>query len=249
MIPRKIRRFFRRPALKVLRLVRNWLFNRRVLARLRRCTNVLCIGDSNVLILRDIDLGSVWLHRFILGGATVSGLENPIEEALPSELILPRLSRARPWHQVLYKLGGVDCTFVLWHHARERGLDVQDLFQVAVDGYSELIRRTIAMGFRRVLVVSPPLPTMGDSERPRNPRGSVDATQQERTQLILQFNAAIETRCRELGAIFVDVTTEQLDPNTGLIARRFVREDTRNNHLAVEPYRELVAGKLAALDW
>jgi hypothetical protein len=146
-------------------------------------------------------------------------------------------------------LGGVDCSFVIWYHAQRRNLSASELLHDAVEGYSELIRQTIEMGFPRVLVVSPPLPTMGDVKRPKNLRGSVAGTQLERTKLILQFNDAMRERCRELGAVFVDVTSDQLDPSTGLIAARFVREGVRNHHLAPEPYQELVAAKLAALEW
>jgi hypothetical protein len=248
--PRRIRRLARQGTLKVLRPIVDWLFHRRALAKLLGRTHVLCIGDSNVMVLRGIDLPGVWLYRIGLGGATVSGIQNPDPAALSSDEIGPRLARAQPWHQVLFMLGGVDCSFVIWYYARERGVDAQDLLRDAVEGYGELIRQTIARGFRRVLVVSPPLPTMGDSERPANFRGSVEATQLERTRAVLEFNAAIERRCRELGAEFVDVTSEQLDPDTGLIARRFVREDNkRNHHLALEPYRDVVARKLAALNW
>jgi hypothetical protein len=209
---------------------------------------VLCLGDSNVLILRRLDLRGAWLHRFGLGGATASGIQNPAPDARSSEQFTSRLSRARPWQQVLYMLGGVDCSFVIWHYAREQQRDVQDVLGDTVDAYGERIRHTIEMGFERVLVVSPPLPTMDDMRRTKGLRGQVPGTLLERTNLTREFNAEIQRRCEELGAVFVDVTSEQLDPETGLISSRFVREG-KNHHLAEEPYREIVARKLAALDW
>ena len=57
-------------------------------------------------------------------------------------------------------LGGVDCSFVIWHHAGEHGLDVGDVLRDTVDAYGERIRQTLEMGFERVLVVSPPLPAV-----------------------------------------------------------------------------------------
>ena len=67
-----------------------------------------------------------------------------------------------------------------------------------------------------------------------------------------QANAEIELATviqrQSYGAVFVDVTSEQLDPQTGLIASRFVRED-KNHHLKPEPYKEVVRRELAALDW
>ena len=145
-------------------------------------------------------------------------------------------------------LGGVDCSFVIWHHANERNLKVHDVLQYAIDAYSELIRQAVEMGFPRVMVVSPPLPTMGDSDRPESLRGQVAATQLQRTALTREFNAAIEHRCRELGAVFIDLTGEQLDPDTGLIAQRFVRP-APDHHLAPGPYRALMTRKLSALGW
>jgi hypothetical protein len=253
---RKLRRLWLRVVRKLLRPISDWAFNRRVVAQVTGRTHVLCVGDSNVMILRGLRLPGVWLHRFGLGGATASGLENPKAArespkigAWPSRHILPRLARARPWQQVLFMLGNVDCSFVIWHHARESGREVQELLRLAVDGYSELLTRTLEMGFERVVAVGPPLPTMGDGWRPANARGQVTATQRERTELTLQFTAAMQERCAELGVPFIDVANEQLDPATGVIAGRFVRKELRNFHPEPEPYRELITRRLAALGW
>jgi hypothetical protein len=246
--PRVVRWKTRLVVTRLLRPVVVWLFNRRAVAKLTRRAHVLCLGDSNVLILRQLRLPGVWLQRYGLGGATAGRIPNPVPDALSSEGFDERLSRARPWQQVLYMLGGVDCSFVIWHHAREHGLEVETVFQEMVDAYGQRIQQTIEMGFKRVLIVTPPLPTMGDEQRTRGLRGQVTGTHRQRTELTLRFKVEMERRCQELGAVFVDVTSEQLDPETGLIASRFVREG-RNHHLKEEPYREIVARRLAALDW
>jgi hypothetical protein len=246
--PRVVRVKTRRLLTLVMRPVVAWLFNRRLIARLTRRKHVLCLGDSNVLILRRLGLRGAWFHRFGLGGATAGWIDNPVPDAISSENFSSRLARARPWQQVLYMLGGVDCSFVIWHHAQEHSLDMQVVYRDTIEAYSERIRQTIAMGFERVLVVSPPLPTMSDEHRTRGLRGKVPGTHTERTKLTRQFNDDMQRRCEQLGAVFVDVTSEQLDPETGLIAARFVREG-RNHHLEPEPYKEIVARKLGELDW
>ena len=45
----------------------------------------------------------------------------------------------------------------------------------------------------------------------------------------------------------MDATTGHLDPATGLIDARFVRETTLDHHLADEPYAELLAERLGEL--
>jgi hypothetical protein len=80
-----------------------------------------------------------------------------------------------------------------------------------------------------------------------NLRKTVTASQRERTELTLRFNSELRRRCMELGVVFVDVTSGHLDPRTGLIDPRFLRETEHDHHLADEPYARLIAGQLRDL--
>lgn len=192
----------------------------------------------------------VWFRVKSIEGATASGLPNPKSKTGAQQAFARALGRARPWHQVLVQLGEVDCGFVIWYRAGRHGLSVEEQFTQTVGAYEAFIAKVLAMGFRRTIVLSVPLPTISDDGvkwgKVARLRESVTASQAERTRLTVRFNAELSERCRALGASFVDVTSGHTDRATGLVSARFVRESD-DHHLADGPYSELISSRLAAL--
>jgi hypothetical protein len=213
---------------------------------------VLCLGDSHARVFHKVHVPGVWFHPCAVGGATASGVMNPNSASESLRIFTERLEAAPRSQTVLLLLGEVDCGFLMWHRAKRRGLDMDQQLSETLDAYAEFIGWVVSRGFRRVLVLSAPLPTIGAS--PQNPPGAiaklradVTATLEERTQLTMRFNDALEGRSRDAGAIFIDATSEQLDPRTGVVATSFLNENPRNHHLAQGRYSELIARKLASL--
>jgi hypothetical protein len=75
----------------------------------------------------------------------------------------------------------------------------------------------------------------------------VKASQAQRTQLTTRFNELLAERCEALGVVFVDATSAQLDPDTGLIDARYLRATNLDHHLATKPYAKLISRALAPL--
>lgn len=229
----------------------DWAFNRRALALARRREHVICLGDSHVKVMRHVRLPGAWLRPYGVGGATASGIMNPNSQTQSFVAFSDRLRRAKRWQSVLFLLGEVDCGFVIWHRAQRHGISVEEQLEQTLDAYQSFIGRTVGLGFRRVLVLSAPLPTIRDTPSEwgdvANLRKEVTASLEQRTELTLRFNEQLRRRCERVGATFVDVTSAQLDGATGLIAERFRREHSRNHHLADEPFSELIAGQLRSL--
>lgn len=242
-----VRRVWRRRK----RAVATWGFNRRAPLKRMRREHVLCFGDSNVLLVRDLGLPKVWIQGFEVGGATASGRKNPNNKLAAHPRFSERMDRGRPWQNVMYMLGGVDCSFSIWYYVDEEGVGVEEEYQRAVDGYTLLLEQSLARGFARVIVVSAPLSTIPDNvtnfHRRLGKRSQVSASQIERTQLTLRFNAEMKQRCERIGAIYVDVSTETLDPDTGVVAARFVRTSHANHHVAGGPFREAMLRELSKL--
>jgi hypothetical protein len=229
-----------------------WLFNRRILARALKRDHVICLGDSHVGILRHVRVPGVWFRVRVVGGATASGVLNPDTVTRAHTIFTERLRDAKPWQQVLLQLGEVDCGFVIWHRAQRHGLTVDEQLTYTLDSYTTFIETITKMGFRRVIVLSIPLPTIGDLRSGwegwvASARKEVEATKVERTELTLRYNAEMQRRCNSLGATFVDVTTGHLDPDTGLVDERFLRATNLNHHLAKAPYRQLISDELRRL--
>ncbi len=248
---RRIRLFRRLLWSEGRRAAQIWFFNRRGLARARGREHVLCLGDSHVGVMRHVRVPGVWFQAEPLGGATASGILNPNSTTGSLTTFTKRLSRAKPWQEVLLQLGEVDCGFLIWHRAQRKGLSLDEQLANSLDSYASFIERVAGMGFARLTVLSVPLPTISDlrsewTGQVANMRREVTATKAERTALTLRFNRGLEQRCAALGVLFVDATSGQLDPSTGLIDPGFLRKNNRNHHLAQGPYSRLISAQLEA---
>ncbi len=226
----------------------DWVFNRRGLARALGRTHVLCIGDSHIRVMESVAVPGVRFRVKPLEGATASGVQNPNSQTRSREIFAKWLRRAKPWQEVLVQLGEVDCGFVIWYRAERYGIAIVEQLEKTLDSYSAFIESVAAMGFRRVIVLSAPLPTIGDSPSEwgevANLRQAVATKRVDRTKLTLRFNALLRERCAAIGAEFVDATSEQLDPRTGVIDARFLRPTHHDHHLADAPYAQLISGEL-----
>src|ERR1700722_1017066 len=228
----------------------DWLFNRRIYAKLRRREHVLCIGDSHVRVMRHVRHPRVWFRTVSVEGATASGVMNPNGTAQAIPIFTKRLMRARTWQSVLVQLGEVDCGFVIWHRAARRDLSVTEQLVHTLNTYSAFISKIVAMGFRDICVLSAPAPTIGDDPidwgHVANLRSEVSASISDRTVLTLRFNSEMQQRCSELGASFIDATTGHIDPTTGLVHPEFLRDTPEDHHLADFPYAALILRELFA---
>ncbi|HEV2592345.1 MAG TPA: hypothetical protein VGU02_10680 [Gaiellaceae bacterium] len=229
------------------------LFDSRAAALALHRKHVLCLGDSHVHVLRHVRRRGVLFDVHPVKGATASGILNPnsVTGALP--LFTALLDRARPWQHVLLHLGEVDCGFVIWHRAQRHGIPVEQQLAETVDAYAAFIASVHDRPLRSTAVLSAPLPTIADYPEEwgdvANMRREVTATQAQRTDLTLRFNALVKERCDGLGIVYLDATTGQLDARTGLLDATFVKRNSRNHHLRSGPYAALVEAELARARW
>jgi hypothetical protein len=240
-----------RPAGSLIGWSIDWLFNQRIFARGLNRDHVLCLGDSHVLIMRHVHVPGVWFRVKSLRGATASGVLNPNSKTQSLAMFSKWLRRAKPWQQVVLQLGEVDCGFVIWHRAERHGLSVDEQMTHTLDSYVKFIETVTAIGFCRVIILSIPLPTIGDNPAEwgeiANLRQEVAASQADRTSLTLRFNKELRKRCDGIGVVFVDVTSGHLDSRTGLIDAQFLQPAFQDHHLADAPYARLISKELGEL--
>jgi hypothetical protein len=257
LVPRVVREwlvdfFFKRRTLRRRgREIGDWVFNQRAIARASGDSHVLCLGDSHIKVLRDVSVPGARFRVRVIGGATATGVTNYGSKSGALATFTARLDRAKRWQEILIQLGEVDCGFVIWHRAKRHGLDVEEQLKFTLESYMTFLEQVATMGFRRVIVLSVPLPTIGDSSTEWGKvaylRQEVTATQRERTALTLRFNQELCRGCKAIGVTFVDVTTGHYDAATGLLDRRFLRSTHVDHHLAAAPYAELISSELRQL--
>lgn len=220
------------------------LFNTQAATLVTQRQHFLCIGDSHVAVFNHVRVPSIWFRVLEVEGATASGVLNPNSTTNASHLFATRLQHAKPWQHVVVCLGEVDCGFVIWHRAQRHELKVDDQFYATLNSYLVFLGQIKAKSFASLHVLSVPLPTITDypSEwgKVANLRKEIAATQRERTNLTLRFNRELQEHVTNQDIGFIDATSDQLDPSTGLIYPDFVQNQL-DHHLDSDTYATLIA--------
>lgn len=203
------------------------------------------MGDSHAGVFAHVArLLPAWRWSLeIVEGATVSGLRNPNSATGAGDTFR---QAARTWRgdAIVTLLGEVDLGFVIWWRAARREVTVRGALRRAVANYCELLEECAARA--RAVVVSAPLPTIADGQEwgeVANLRREVRASQRERTELTLDFNAAVERWCWTNGCAFVDLDGESMGPD-GLVRADLLHPDPLNHHYEPERYARMLAPRL-----
>jgi hypothetical protein len=216
---------------------------------LRLRPHLVGIGDSHVgVVQKAVDYGYLRaaVSTCLVRGATAQGLHNPNSKTDAMRVFRDRCAQARDWQILVFSLGEVDCGFVIWYRAEKHGVSVGSQVQRSLAGYRDLLARQLAAGFR-TMALSVPLPTIEDGQdwgEIANARREVQASQRDRTELTLDYNARLRSTCEEVGAEFLDVTTPTLDPASGLVRSEYLNEVRTDHHLHYERHAKLVGTAL-----
>jgi hypothetical protein len=213
--------------------------------------HILGLGDSHSLSIGAAAKRLDWPHSICwIAGATAQGLHNPKSKTNSRVRFDMRCARSKPWQQLVFLLGEVDCGFVIWYRAQKHGVGVEDQLNYSLAAYADLIARNIASHTNPPIVLSVPPPTIRDGEligEVANERREVTVSQRDRTDLTLEYNERLAAACRQMGAPFLDVTTATIDPATSLVGEKFRHPDAGNIHLHPVKYAALIAAALADL--
>ncbi|MET3818787.1 hypothetical protein ACVK00_003949 [Burkholderia sp. PvR073] len=216
----------------------------------RPVVDVLVIGDSHVRVFEhawfQVALPNVKFMVEYVPGATAIGIVNrhSITSAWSKfDTALDEIER----DLIIVNLGEVDTGYSLWRLMETRGDAMPEIFDRAVDNYCEYIGDLSKRG--RIVVLSAPLPTLND-EMARKNRGNairehVDATQRQRTELTLQFNARVMAFCTGIGVSYLDSSPSALGAN-GVVKDSWRRKDL-DHHYARWPYARDLARRLGPL--
>lgn len=205
------------------------------------------MGDSHVKVFEHADWVAMtprlqW-KVVSIGGATLSGLENPNSKTQAGLQFEQALS-THSAKVVLLCLGEVDTGFVIWFRAERDGIKVEEAAKRAVDNYCRLIETALEKS--AVVVLSTPLPTLLDGDTQGSVakiRADVEASLQQRTELTCWFNKEIEGWCNEHSVSYVnlDLLSKGVD---GLVDVRLRHPNSNDHHYNPHYYRKLLAEKL-----
>jgi len=211
---------------------------RRLRCSFLRGHRILILGDSHAGVFEyifDKDLlAPHLLNAEIVGGATAGGLSNDHSVTAAFAKYQQSLSRFADYDVVVVMLGEVDCSFALWNRAKQRNESVFAQIPRAMQGIARLLDWAGEhYPQRRFVLAGTILPTIKDDEidlQYYELRRSVRATQRERSDLVLAFNEAVRQLAGERGLPYLDISSQTIDANTGVVRDEFLVQEKLDHH-------------------
>lgn len=209
---------------------------------------ILVIGDSHAEIFLDGGLqGSFPGCCFCVtavGGATASGLKNPNSITRAYRIFQYALKKER-YAKIVIHLGEVDTGYVLWYkHMKNPAESMEALLQKTVETYTGFI--TDAARHAGVIVISTPLPTIGDGVamgEVANLRKAVEIPLAQRTALTLKFNAMVQEFCVTNAIDYISLDAEVMD-GEGMVKHAMRSKDPTDHHYDKQAYRTMIVHHL-----
>jgi hypothetical protein len=212
--------------------------------------HLLALGDSHLDALKfaaDLGILNVMSSCFsIVPGATVVGLRNPNSLTDAVNIFRTSLLTQPVDSHVIIHLGEVDCGFVIWWRAKKYGESVEKQFQESIDAYSQFLDEVLEKGFVRLCIAGASLPTIRDGvdlSDVANKRAEISVSIQQRTELTLRYNDALNELANKLGISYFDITDAVLDRSSNLVHDFFLSPESSDHHLDKQKIVGIWAGK------
>lgn len=213
------------------------------------------LGDSHAGVFEyifDNDLFPPHLINCdIVGGATAYGLNNDQSVTGAFQKFCHALHRFPNYRTVFIMLGEVDCSFALWNRAARQNSSANEQIPHAIRGIERLLDwAAVHAPSRKFVLIGSILPTIKDHQADQQEfelRRRIKATQRERTELALAFNAALKALAVKRGIPYIDISDATMDPVSGVVSDDFLvdvgvdhhQSQSKTAHLWVRELRKL----------
>ena len=214
-------------------------------------SEILVLGDSHLRVFRRKSmkkhLKGSFFHVVTVGGATLTGLDNPESKTRARARLLEGLTKSRA-SVALVQMGEVDAGFVIWHRAEKYNREPSVMLMEAVSNYQDFllqVRRQMA-----VVCISAPLPTIGDGiewGEIAHARREIKASQDSRTKLTLELNRLMEEFCRHNDIDYLSLDEISMGEG-GLVTDALLNSDPSNHHYDPQAYEEVLIHGLRKID-
>jgi hypothetical protein len=225
-------------------------FFKKIMGLFNKRKTLLVIGDSHASIFNNKKLRrSLWPLKISVcwvGGATVSGLENPNSKTQALPLFTESYQKSQPDYVVVL-IGEVDTGFVIWWRAEKYNKPIKEMLDKSVENYAKLLQQF--KGHDKTIAISTPLPTIKDDQNwgdVANARSEVKASQFDRTKLTLEFNQMVEQVCLKENCDFVSLDKYSLGDN-GLVISSLLNNNPSDHHYDQNQHAALIIKELTSL--
>lgn len=217
--------------------------------RVRRLlfNEVLVLGDSHSKVFNRRRLRKGFPGHFFtvcaVGGATVSGLQNPNSKTQAMPIFREALATTAARY-VIVLLGEVDVGFVIWYRAEKYQETVERMLEQVIRNYQGLLLEIAERA--KVICVSAALPTIVDDQNwgdVANQRRKVKATLNQRIDLTLEFNRQMQEFCEANGFIYLACDDDVLNEDRR-VSEEFRNPNPLDHHYNYDLYADLIWNKL-----
>lgn len=213
----------------------------------RKKHTVYALGDSHVQVFDYINkeyARSEYIFQITrVDGATALGMVNPNSKTNALEIFENKISTIKDKSApLLFILGEVDTGFVIWYRAEKHNESIYSQLRLSISNYMNFLNKLFAQGYKKLYVLSAPLPTISDYQTLgtiANLRKEVQSTLKQRTDLTLTYNKLLQEECRKSCISFIGLDSQLLDSNTGVIKSIFLNSNPSDHHLEQHTYAEL----------
>lgn len=220
---------------------------RRLQNRILSGKRVLVLGDSHCGVFEySFDQGLLAPHFVnceIVAGATAYGLNGERSATQAWQKFDHALIRFSNSDVIVIMLGECDCSFALWVRSDRLKVAPESLIDDSLAGVRRLLDRIQSdpkhIG-KKIVIAGAILPTISDDAAATQEnilRRNVAVSQFDRTRLVLAYNERLSLMAAELGLLYIELTEQILNPETGLVDLRFVArsDDHHLSHPASGP--------------
>ncbi|WP_052467122.1 SGNH/GDSL hydrolase family protein [Psychroserpens damuponensis] len=207
---------------------------------------VLVLGDSHVVVFGDRQflISNPMTHFEVcsVGGATVSGLENPNSKTQAYQIFRETVSK-KTYDEIIIMMGEVDTGFVVWYRSKKYGEDIDVMLKTAISNYQSLILEMSS--YAKVKIISTPLPTLDDDSAGEvaMARKEIEVSQLDRTKLTVEFNRRIDAYCKSEGIVSVNLDQHSLGKD-GLVLNKLKNANPLDHHYDSKAHAKLIVDQL-----
>lgn len=214
----------------------------------RASIEVLVLGDSHVRVFEHwrflFNFPRTRFEVVYVPGGTAAGMRNRASKTGAYNAFLRALSYGK--HDlVLVNLGEVDTAYALWQRAKQSGKSVAELMASSVKNYCDFLGEIHKE--HQLAVLSACLPTLADhadtKDEVASMRSAVEASQQARTALALEFNGHVAAFCAQHAIPYLNCASAALGPN-GVVCVKWVNQSRHDHHYSRATYARWLVREL-----
>lgn len=214
---------------------------------------IYVLGDSHCDVFNYLNRENNLNTKFkvnMVPGATALGLVNPNSATNALNIFRESLKSIKKRKKLIFLLGEVDTNFLIWYRHEKYLIPIKEETDRSLNNYIDFLKECISIGFKKIYVLSVPLPTIFDEQNwgeIANKRKEVKATQRERTDLTLKYNESLEEKVKVLKVSYISLDKILYNTKTGIIKNEFLNKNPLNHHLENSKYAVVLKQAMKAM--